>query len=328
MFRKLLALVTIFALFGFSDFALAQNMMCGKDLRDALDAQTLQQLEEAANKIKNGDSRFWKIEKDGVEPSYLLGTMHASDAKIVKMTSAEQIAFDKSSRVALELIDIGDEAGGELFNTIRANTNLLMYHNDDSVKKQMTEAQFQKFDALLKQRGIAFANVEHLKPWYFVMIFSMSDCPQTEAKVFDSQIELNALANGKELIGLETIEEQLKILARIPDPLYLASILQSINNPERMKDLSSTTAELYVEGKISMIMPLTEHFADDGSTITRLEEFNAELIDKRNVVMAERSKPLLEKGNSFIAVGALHLVGDTGLVEAFRKMGYRVTALK
>ena len=35
--------------------------------------------------------------------------------------------------------------------------------------------------------------------------------------------------------------------------------------------------------------------------------------------------PLLEKGNAFIAVGALHLPGAEGLVELFRQSGYKVT---
>lgn len=328
MFRKLLALVTLLALLGFSNFAFAQNMMCGKDLRDTFDAQTLQQIEEAASKIKNGDSRFWKIEKEGIEPSYLMGTMHAGDARIVKMTSAEQAAFDKSSRVALELIDIGDETGGNLLNTILANSKLLMYEGDNSVKAQMTEEQFQKFDAALRQRGIAYSTVERMRPWFFTMLFILPDCPQTGGVAFDAQIELNAQHAGKELLGLETIEEQLVALSSLPERVSIAAIIEAIENKDLLKDIFTTMGELYVEGKISMINSLSDYLDEEGLTIANMHEYEAILIDKRNAVMAQRAEPLLKKGNSFIAVGAMHLIGDTGLVEAFRKMGYQVTALK
>ena len=43
--------------------------------------------------------------------------------------------------------------------------------------------------------------------------------------------------------------------------------------------------------------------------------------------MAEGSKPHLEKGNAFIAVGALHLPGEEGLIELIRKQGYTVTRI-
>jgi uncharacterized protein YbaP (TraB family) len=44
--------------------------------------------------------------------------------------------------------------------------------------------------------------------------------------------------------------------------------------------------------------------------------------------MADRGEPILARGNVFMAVGALHLIGDEGLVELLRKKGYTVTAVK
>jgi uncharacterized protein YbaP (TraB family) len=49
------------------------------------------------------------------------------------------------------------------------------------------------------------------------------------------------------------------------------------------------------------------------------------LLLDRNAVMAERAAPLLASGGAFIAVGALHLVGKSGLVERFRAEGYTAT---
>ena len=49
------------------------------------------------------------------------------------------------------------------------------------------------------------------------------------------------------------------------------------------------------------------------------------LLQGRNATMAERAAPLLASGGAFIAVGALHLAGKTGLVERFRAQGYTVT---
>ena len=48
------------------------------------------------------------------------------------------------------------------------------------------------------------------------------------------------------------------------------------------------------------------------------------MIDDRNARMAERAGRWLEAGGAFIAVGALHLPGEQGLLERLRAQGYAV----
>ena len=51
------------------------------------------------------------------------------------------------------------------------------------------------------------------------------------------------------------------------------------------------------------------------------------LIWQRNEKMLARLAPLVESGPSFIAVGALHLPGETGLVNLLRSNGYQLEPL-
>ena len=51
------------------------------------------------------------------------------------------------------------------------------------------------------------------------------------------------------------------------------------------------------------------------------------LLDKRSVVMAERAIPVANEKPIFMAVGASHLAGDIGLIAAFKKAGYKLSAL-
>ena len=44
-------------------------------------------------------------------------------------------------------------------------------------------------------------------------------------------------------------------------------------------------------------------------------------------VMAQRALPILAQGNAFMAVGALHLPGQEGLVRLLRNAGYTVTSV-
>ena len=53
------------------------------------------------------------------------------------------------------------------------------------------------------------------------------------------------------------------------------------------------------------------------------------LIDQRNRAMVDKGENYLERaGNTFFAVGALHLFGEAGLIREFQRRGYRVVDLQ
>lgn len=51
------------------------------------------------------------------------------------------------------------------------------------------------------------------------------------------------------------------------------------------------------------------------------------LLDDRNEKWIEKLPGRIEKGNQFIAVGAMHFTGDKGLIKLLRKKGYTLTPL-
>ena len=56
--------------------------------------------------------------------------------------------------------------------------------------------------------------------------------------------------------------------------------------------------------------------------------FMVRLNDDRNRRMVHRILPYLEQGNSFIAVGALHLAGPQGILSLIRQQGYTVESVR
>jgi uncharacterized protein YbaP (TraB family) len=84
--------------------------------------------------------------------------------------------------------------------------------------------------------------------------------------------------------------------------------------------------DLYLTGNIGAIMPMLKD-VDPDQTLSDddASAFEQRIILDRNKVMAERAAPILAKGNVFMAVGALHLAGDQGLVTLLREQGFTVT---
>jgi hypothetical protein len=93
-----------------------------------------------------------------------------------------------------------------------------------------------------------------------------------------------------------------------------------------MEDLFATMAELYLQRRVALIEALSRVLGDrTGISAAGYAAFNDSLVDRRNAVMIARAVPLIDKGGAFIAVGALHLIGDKGLVARLREKGYAVT---
>jgi uncharacterized protein len=74
-----------------------------------------------------------------------------------------------------------------------------------------------------------------------------------------------------------------------------------------------TTKALYLDGKTAMVLPLVRAFAPKSYEGKGYNEFQELLLTRRNHTMVRRAMSYLEKGNGFMAVGALHLPGEQGV---------------
>ena len=128
------------------------------------------------------------------------------------------------------------------------------------------------------------------------------------------------------IIGLETPDEQLAAIANMRPDVAATLLTLAARAPDMNDDLYATMLRLYRESRPAEILPLSDAIGGLSETERAAEdEFMRDLLQGRNGVMAERAAPLLASGGAFIAVGALHLAGNAGLIERVRALGYKVT---
>jgi uncharacterized protein YbaP (TraB family) len=65
-----------------------------------------------------------------------------------------------------------------------------------------------------------------------------------------------------------------------------------------------------------------------GADPSGFASFHHALLTLRNPRMRDAALPILAEGDAFIAVGALHLIGDDGLVSLLRRAGYELTPIE
>ncbi|MGV1753857.1 TraB/GumN family protein [Agrobacterium sp. CG674] len=284
-----------------------------------------------ANSVPNGKGTFWKIEKTGVEPSWLLGTMHISDPRVLAMPAGAQAAFDKAATVIVESDEITDEKQASA--KLLAKPELMMFLDGKSITDLLPKDDVAKLEAGLKERGIPLNAVMKMKPWILSSFVALPACEFARkargASFLDMKLANEALADGKELVGLETILEQIQALSDLPMAFHVQSLIDMLELGDRMEDVMATMIDLYLKGEIAMIMPMMKSIDDNvAKRQNEYDAFEQRVINDRNHVMADGATPHLEKGNVFMAVGALHLPGKVGVVELLRENGFTLTVVQ
>jgi uncharacterized protein len=293
----------------------------------AEDPQAFSVVEAEAAKVENGKGLFWRIEKAGLAPSYLLGTMHVTDPRVLAMPSGAMEANASAKVIIVESDEILDEK--RAMGKILAKPALTMMTDGKSIQSFLPPEDVAKLEAGLKTRGIPLAAVSRMQPWMLSSFIAMPACELSRkaqgASFLDKKIAEDAIRAGKPVKGLETMEEQLSAMASIPTDFHIKSLMEMIALGDRMDDVMFTMTELYLSGEIGMTMPMLKAIAPDGADGEGYAEFEERIVTQRNHTMAERASPMLNEGSAFMAVGALHLVGADGLVALFRQQGFTVT---
>ena len=91
------------------------------------------------------------------------------------------------------------------------------------------------------------------------------------------------------------------------------------------KQLEELTA-VYLAGDLEQIERVA-HSQFDAMPAPVRQWFDDRVLDRRNARMLERLVVLMQEDSVLVAVGAMHLPGETGLVTGLRQLGYRVEPL-
>ena len=286
-------------------------------------------LSEAAA-IENGGAVLWKIERAGTPASHLFGTVHLTDQRVALLPPKTKAALAKAALVALEVADLSpNNSAIALSGAMR----LAIFTDGTTLETLITADEFAKVRQAVTRAGMPVETARLFKPWIVTMLMSGTECErkkiQDGALVQDMRIADIAKKRSVPLVSLETIDSQLEALATIPQDRQLEMLRSSLPYLDRTQDLIETTLQFYLKRNIGAVWPFQMALAQKaGFDQATFASFQEQLIIGRNMKMRDRALPHLAKGGAFIAVGALHLPGRSGLVSLFREAGYTVTPVE
>lgn len=254
-------------------------------------------------------SLLWEISGNGLKkPSYLFGTMHVKDEKVFNFSDEFNTAFDNADAIALELDLSKVDKSGLL--------SMMLLSGDTTLSTLYTEKELKKIDKFVQSKlGSSIEVYGKFKPFFIVTLISQAQFKQDKTEALDEYIMKTAQKSGKEIIGLETVEEQTGALASMTIEDQKKSLLDAAKHPNKdSKQMEKLTAA-YIDADFEKLEKMQNQWEVD-------DEFKDELLKNRNLKMMERLLPHLSKKSVFTAVGALHLIGKDGLIELLRAKGY------
>ncbi len=263
---------------------------------------------------QEANSLLWKVSgKDIRKPSYIFGTIHMLPEDKYFFTDKMQAALTSSDVLALEVdMDV------PLAEQMKIAGEMIMPDGKTWADYMTADEYALVKSAFVDSLGFKEKKVDKyskIKPIY-VSGLILSEL-LGKVKMYEKELTSLAKKEKKTIIGLETFQEQMEIVGSIP-------------LEDQIQDLKTTTASMvrdynemldaYVSQNLAELEKVTKN--DEG-----FDKMEAKLLTERNDRWIKAIQEKLASTPTFYAVGAMHLVGEKGLLEQLKAAGYSVEAV-
>ena len=259
---------------------------------------------------------LWKIERAGQAPSHVFGTIHSEDSRVLNLPGPVQSAFAQSRIYVMEAVFDA--------NALQAMMSAMMYSDGRTLQQTISPAMYQKSVSAMAVYGMPEQVMQLMKPWAIAVTLSLPK-PKTGV-VLDLALMQKATAQGKQTAGLESAEEQLGIFDRLSISEQATMLEDTL---KLLPEIEQTLADLhaaYLTRDLARLVRISDAMQAKGNRELG-KKVMPQLIDARNRRMVERMESHLKSGNAFIAIGALHLPGEVGVLHLLAQKGYRVSVV-
>lgn len=263
------------------------------------------------------NSLLWKVTGKGLsKPSYLFGTIHMICPSDYIWTGAMKSSLEKADKLCLEM-DMDDA------NVMMAATSGLMETSGKKLSSYFTPEQYKLVSKYAKDSlGLDLALMEMMKPVALQVLLTTRSAVCEDAVSYEENLMKTVKDNNKEVIGLESAEDQLKALESIPIDSVVKDIVEAAEGKAMADDGEFT--KLVAAYKQQDLKKLYDMIMEGGELGLSTDA----LLTDRNKKWASAMPGMMSKNSVFFAVGAGHLWGDKGVIKLLQAQGYKVEPVK
>jgi uncharacterized protein len=200
------------------------------------------------------------------------------------------------------------------------------YAGGMTLREAIGEPAHARVAAAANELGLPIEGVQQFEPWAVALTLAemayarLGFDPNSGV---ERQLERRAHRDGKEIRGLETVEEQLGFLDALPAAEQKRFLEQTVLE---LGDIEKETAILLAAWRNGDAEGLASMLSDEYEAFPSL--YRALVLERNRRWLPHIEKLLREKKDYLVVVGALHLVGDGGLLDLARARGLKATRVR
>ncbi|TMP36498.1 TraB/GumN family protein [Pseudoalteromonas rubra] len=261
---------------------------------------------------------LWSVEKNGVT-SYLFGTVHVGDASMEGLDKRLKTAIANSQTVVVELNTKAITAA----QLQRRTLPFMLLEQGQTLKANLTPETYKQVEQYLSARDIKIELFNHYQPWFVMLTILQLEYTKAgfgEEFGIDGQVIEYATQLNKPIMELESLEQQLTIFTALSTQSD-AMITDALKQVKDFDRYFTTMLTAWKKGDYQQLNVFYDMSFDDTKYGQQAEQV---MLIQRNNAWVKTLTPKLVNNAHFIAVGALHLPREHGLISQFQSQGFKV----
>lgn len=272
---------------------------------------------------------LWKVTDAEGHTLYLFGTIHVGDDRSKTVLEKLSPILENCDALAVEFDVVAYQN-----DYAAAAQDMMQFVLTDgtTIEDHMPADLYERAYALLKEAGLypGMMRQYNLAMWAQLVesaaIATHSDLNADDA--MDTLLINRAYEKKIPVWDIESAAYQTALLNSLSDEACLLQIRTTLDSLDMYRVSLNMMYRLWLSGDREAFWKLVaaETAVTDGDAgAADMADFNAALIDERNLAMAEKAKEYLQTGKTvFFAVGAAHMANETGVVALLKAAGYTV----
>lgn len=261
---------------------------------------------------------LYEVSGNGLkDKSYILGSNRLlASGSLTAVTGAFR-AYNQSERVVGEIVIDEESAMSVMMRYGRAETPIdeLLDFEDQMLVDSI----------LRKDIGLGLQAVMMFKPAIIASLW-LGAVGQTlyprgnDDEPLDSYFQKMAVIEGKEVRGLETMEEQIALLLHGSEETQARELVTLMRDgKDKLRIDVDALTKMYTEGDLEGVAAVEEREYTEAARL--------ELLDGRNEKWLGKLVEMMKEKRCLVVIGAMNMAGNKGLIRALRAKGYIVKAV-
>lgn len=274
---------------------------------------------------------IYRVQAENGAVIYLFGSIHIGDENTYPLPQEVLDAYNSSEYLAVECDIVAYESDTSAITQMATE---MMCEPGTYIYDYVGEENYNAAVQLLEEYGLYNKYYDYFMPVFWISLLGEIplELAQLDSEKGIDRYFLNAAKEeGKPILEIESVREQMDMQLNYSMPLQILLFEQSLTDPTAQGLAMKLMYQNWRQGSQSALSGSMDYSYEELVQLYGEEEgglyyeYYYELGEKRNIKMADTAQQYMDEGKDvFYVVGAAHMGGEKGIVSMLEQRGYTV----